>query len=175
MYHADSDILTLVLTLLTFAAGIYSSVKKKKKGESRGATEDSGMGVAQEEMDEESPFFSIQSVFDEIEDELEEAASSDTENGDVAGRSYAAVPEFKEHVAEAAEVESIEYSDDIQDSAAVQNTIGNTLLDAGTDSGKVEQNEEKESSGKSLKQKVKMSPKDMVLFAEIMNPKHKEF
>ena len=35
MYYADSDILTVVLTLITMAAGIYSSVKsgKKKKGE----------------------------------------------------------------------------------------------------------------------------------------------
>ena len=31
MYYADSDILTVVLTLITMAAGIYSSVKSGKK------------------------------------------------------------------------------------------------------------------------------------------------
>ena len=86
MYYADSDILTVVLTLITMAAGIYSSVKsgKKKKGELDRRKVRSRATVAEtvetenqmvEDEDEESPFFSLESILQEISNESEEESA----------------------------------------------------------------------------------------------------
>ena len=86
MYYADSDILTVVLTLITMAAGIYSSVKsgKKKKGELDRRKVRSRATVAEtvetenqmvEDEDEESPFFSLESILQEISNEREEESA----------------------------------------------------------------------------------------------------
>lgn len=165
MYRADSDILTIVLTLLTFAAGIYSSVKKKRRedGDMVELEGDSDSRPDRNAIDEESPFFSLQSVFEEIERESGEFP----EDNLVVDTAENAVEQLPDIVDTVDSIDSIEYSDYTPDDTAAQDVVSES--DGGADKEKAC------NVGQSLKERIKNSPKDIVLFAEIMNPKHKEF
>ncbi len=131
MYRADSDILTIVLTLLTFAAGIYSSVKKKRR-------EDGNIV----ELEDSNGRWD----WNDAEENFAESDPIDS-------------------------LDSIEYSDD----TPVDTPVDIAEQDVVSESDAAADKEKACNGGQSLKERIKNSPKDMVLFAEIMNPKHKEF
>lgn len=170
MYYADSDILTVVLTLITMAAGIYSSVKsgKKKKGELDRRKVRSRATVAEtvetenqmvEDEDEESPFFSLESILQEISNEREE--ESVLEEFVYEGKSAVEQP----HAAQWQIAEELQTPEEV--------VVSVTEKYQGNREFPQEASEESSSTG--IKERLKASPKDAVIFAEILKPKYKEF
>ena len=122
MYYADSNILSILLALITMAAGIYSASSKRKKGEEDIAHQQSlEQDLAQERAEAEA-ILSAQ----EKEELIEEA-----------------VPTTGTQILEPVE-------------ESVQEPVG-------------------QQKSNDVKSRLKSSPKDAVLFAEILKPKYKEF
>lgn len=170
MYYADSDILTVVLTLITMAAGIYSSVKsgKKKKGELDRRKVRSRATVAEtvetenqmvEDEDEESPFFSLESILQEISNEREE--ESVLEEFVYEGKSAVEQP----HAAQWQIAEELQTPEEVVVS----------VTEKYQDNREFPQEASEESRSTGIKERLKASPKDAVIFAEILKPKYKEF
>lgn len=170
MYYADSDILTVVLTLITMAAGIYSSVKsgKKKKGELDRRKVRSRATVAEtvetenqmvEDEDEESPFFSLESILQEISNEREEESA--LEEFVYEGKSAVEQP----HAAQWQIAEELQTPEEVVVS----------VTEKYQDNREFPQEASKESRSTGIKERLKASPKDAVIFAEILKPKYKEF
>ena len=170
MYYADSDILTVVLTLITMAAGIYSSVKsgKKKKGELDRRKVRSRATVAEtvetenqmvEDEDEESPFFSLESILQEISNESEE--ESTLEEFVYEGKSAVEQP----HAAQWQIAEELQTPEEVVVS----------VTEKYQDNREFPQEASEESRSTGIKERLKASPKDAVIFAEILKPKYKEF
>ncbi len=170
MYYADSDILTVVLTLITMAAGIYSSVKsgKKKKGELDRRKVRSRATVAEtvetenqmvEDEDEESPFFSLESILQEISNEREEESA--LEEFVYEGKSAVEQP----HAAQWQIAEELQTPEEVVVS----------VTEKYQDNHEFPQEASEESCSTRIKERLKASPKDAVIFAEILKPKYKEF
>ena len=170
MYYADSDILTVVLTLITMAAGIYSSVKsgKKKKGELDRRKVRSRATVAEtvetenqmvEDEDEESPFFSLESILQEISNEREEESA--LEEFVYEGKSAVEQP----HAAQCQIAEELQTPEEVVVS----------VTEKYQDTREFPQEASEESRSTGIKERLKASPKDAVIFAEILKPKYKEF
>ena len=124
MKRMDSDIMGIIMALLTFLIPAISALleknRKKKKGE---AVQDVQDSLAENE--EESPFFDLKAIFDEVTEELVEEAVPVTADVPLREVPGSVVPEGEKPK--------------------------NKIL-----------------------QRLKENPADMVLFAEIMNPKYKE-
>ena len=116
MYCADSNILSVLLAVITLAAGIYSASAKRKKGE-----EDIALEQSQQQ--------------DEVEARL-------------------SVQEKEEFFEEAVPTTGTQVQEPVQ--------------------GSVQKPVEQQKSN-DVKSRLKSSPKDAVLFAEILKPKYKEF
>lgn len=170
MYYADSDILTVVLTLITMAAGIYSSVKsgKKKKGELDRRKVRSRATVAEtvetenqmvEDEDEESPLFSLESILQEISNEREEESA--LEEFVYEGKSAVEQP----HAAQWQTAEELQTPEEVVVS----------VTEKYQDNREFPQEASEESRSTGIKERLKASPKDAVIFAEILKPKYKEF
>ena len=170
MYYADSDILTVVLTLITMAAGIYSSVKsgKKKKVELDRRKVRSRATVAEtvetenqmvEDEDEESPFFSLESILQEISNEREEESA--LEEFVYEGKSAVEQP----HAAQWQIAEELQTPEEVVVS----------VTEKYQDNREFPQEASEESRSTGIKERLKASPKDAVIFAEILKPKYKEF
>lgn len=169
MYYADSDILTVVLTLITMAAGIYSSVKSgKKKGELDRRKVRSRATVAEtvetenqmvEDEDEESPFFSLESILQEISNEREEESA--LEEFVYEGKSAVEQP----HAAQWQTAEELQTPEEVVVS----------VTEKYQDNREFPQEASEESRSTGIKERLKASPKDAVIFAEILKPKYKEF
>ncbi len=170
MYYADSDILTIVLTLITMAAGIYSSVKsgKKKKGELDRRKVRSRATVAEtvetenqmvEDEDEESPFFSLESILQEISNEREEESA--LEEFVYEGKSAVEQPD----IVEPQMAEKLQAPEEVVVS----------VTEKYQDNREFPQEASEESRSTGIKERLKASPKDAVIFAEILKPKYKEF
>ena len=170
MYYADSDILTVVLTLITMAAGIYSSVKsgKKKKGELDRRKVRSRATVAEtvetenqmvEDEDEESPFFSLESILQEMSNEREEESA--LEEFVYEGKSAVEQP----HAAQWQTAEELQTPEEVVVS----------VTEKYQDNREFPQEASEESRSTGIKERLKASPKDAVIFAEILKPKYKEF
>ncbi|MBQ5802743.1 MAG: hypothetical protein IIW25_00755 [Bacteroidales bacterium] len=170
MYYADSDILTVVLTLITMAAGIYSSVKsgKKKKGELDRRKVRSRATVAEtvetenqmvEDEDEESPFFSLESILQEISNEREEESA--LEEFVYEGKSAVEQPQ----AAQWQTAEELQTPEEVVVS----------VTEKYQDNREFPQEASEESRSTGIKERLKASPKDAVIFAEILKPKYKEF
>lgn len=170
MYYADSDILTVVLTLITMAAGIYSSVKsgKKKKVELDRRKVRSRATVAEtvetenqmvEDEDEESPFFSLESILQEISNEREEESA--LEEFVYEGKSAVEQP----HAAQWQTAEELQTPEEVVVS----------VTEKYQDNREFPQEASEESRSTGIKERLKSSPKDAVIFAEILKPKYKEF
>lgn len=172
MYYADSDILTVVLTLITMAAGIYSSVKSgKKKGELDRRKVRGHAAVAEtvetrsktvedeEEDDDESPFFSLGSILQEVINSPEEE------------------PALEEFVCEGQS--AVKQPDIVEPQMAEKLQAPEEVVVSVTE--KYQENREfpqeasEESRSTGIKERLKASPKDAVIFAEILKPKYKEF
>ena len=170
MYYADSDILTVVLTLITMAAGIYSSVKsgKKKKVELDRRKVRSRATLAEtvetenqmvEDEDEESPFFSLESILQEISNEREEESA--LEEFVYEGKSAVEQP----HAAQWQTAEELQTPEEVVVS----------VTEKYQDNREFPQEASEESRSTGIKERLKASPKDAVIFAEILKPKDKEF
>lgn len=172
MYYADSDILTVVLTLITMAAGIYSSIKSgKKKGELDRRKVRDRAAVAEtvetrsktvedeEEDDDESPFFSLGSILQEVINSPEEE------------------PALEEFVCEGQS--AVEQPDIVEPQMAEKLQAPEEVVVSVPE--KYKENQEasleatEESCSAGIKKRLKASPKDAVIFAEILKPKYKEF
>ena len=170
MYYADSDILTVVLTLITMAAGIYSSVKsgKKKKGELDRRKVRSRATVAEtvetenqmvEDEDEESPFFSLESILQEISNEREEESA--WEEFVYEGKSAVEQPQAAQW--------------QIAEELQTPEEVVVSVTEKYQDNREFPQEASEESRSTGIKERLKASPKDAVIFAEILKPKYKEF
>lgn len=115
MYYADSDLISILLAIITMAAGIYSSTRKRKRVEE----------IPQEEIPQE--------------DVSQEEVSQPVDNQPEPVQQIPVQQEPAKGVAEP------------------QKTVC------------------KEEKQKDLKSRLKSSPKDAVLFSEILKPKYKEF
>ena len=142
MYYADSALGTIIVAVISIAISIYTSVKKRKSQQNPAA-------VTNQEEKEESPFFSIESVFKEIEEE-DVAEVEDT------------VPEL----------DKLETSDNV-----VEEGIAVTVTKNAHPEEQKTSDISQESSAKTegLKGRLKASPKDIILYSEILKPKYKEF
>lgn len=170
MYYADSDILTVVLTLITMAAGIYSSVKsgKKKKVELDRRKVRSRATVAEtvetenqmvEDEDEESPFFSLESILQEISNEREEESA--LEEFVYEGKSAVEQPQAAQW--------------QIAEELQTPEEVVVSVTEKYQDNREFPQEASEESRSTGIKERLKASPKDAVIFAEILKPKYKEF
>ena len=157
MYYAESSIATIIVAVISIALSIYTSVKKRKSQQEQAA-------VSIEEEKEESPFFSIESVFKEIEEELQAAAQSE----DIIDEEDAS--EVK--TAPVSELDKMEMSENV-----VEEGIAVTLPKNVHSEKQKLSNISQEPSVKpeGLKERLKASPKDVVLYSEILKPKYKEF
>lgn len=120
MYYADSDLISILLTIITMAAGIYSSTRKRKRGE---------------DIPAHNPF-----VVEEVPQE--EVPLEDLSQPEIYKEPVQQIPVQQEPAKVVAEP---------------QKTVC-----------KVEKQ-------KDFKSRLKSSPKDAVLFSEILKPKYKEF
>ena len=170
MYYADSDILTVVLTLITMAAGIYSSVKsgKKKKVELDRRKVRSRATVAEtvetenqmvEDEDEESPFFSLESILQESSNEREEESA--LEEFVYEGKSAVEQPQAAQW--------------QIAEELQTPEEVVVSVTEKYQDNREFPQEASEESRSTGIKERLKASPKDAVIFAEILKPKYKEF
>lgn len=154
MYYADSSIGTIIIAVITIAASIYTSIKKSKSQQSQAA-------VRGQEEQEESPFFSLKSVFEEIEEELKAAAQSEV-----------IIEEEEDAEVEATVLDKLETPENV-----VEEGIAVTVTKNVHSEEQKLSDISKESSTKSegIKARLKASPKDAILYSEILKPKYKEF
>ena len=136
MYYADSNILSILLAVITLAAGIYSSSAKRKKGD-----EDIAQPGSIEDTDDN---LSFESIFAHTEDKLSAQPK--------------AQPKVEHQVQPKADAAQAELFEEAVPATGVQ---------AQEPVGKEKSND--------VKSRLKSSPKDAVLFAEILKPKYKEF
>lgn len=145
MKRMDSDIMGIIMALLTFLIPAISALleknRKKKKGEAVQDVQDS-----QEENEEESPFFDLKAIFDEVTEELAQEEESAVNEEYETAREQQVQP-----VLQVQEPEPVEYGELVEEAVPEGEKPKNKIL-----------------------QRLKENPADMVLFAEIMNPKYKE-
>lgn len=157
----DSDIMGIIMALLTFLIPAISALleknRKKKKGEAVQDVQDS-----QVENEEESPFFDLKAIFDEVTEGLAQEEESAVNEEYETAREQQVQPVLQVH-----EPEPVEYEELVEEAVPVTADI---LVHDVHES--VEPEGEKHKN--KILQRLKENPADMVLFAEIMNPKYKE-
>ena len=155
----DSDIMGIIMALLTFLIPAISALleknRKKKKGEAVQDVQDS-----QEENEEESPFFDLKAIFDEVTEELAQEEESAVNEEYETAREQQVQPVLQVQ-------EPVEYGELVEEAVPV---TADVLVHDVPES--VEPEGEKHKN--KILQRLKENPADMVLFAEIMNPKYKE-
>ncbi len=169
MFKLDSDILGILFAIITFLLPAISALLEKKRKKRKGEVPVQDVEESVEVNGKE--FFSLQNVLDEVVQELRQTEEADM-LGVVQDAGEEDVPgpqdipgeaevHFEDVVAvEEAEPATVEVNPMVCETAAVG------AGDA------VEGEAEKERKG--VKARLKNNPGDMVLFAEIMNPKFKE-
>lgn len=161
MKRMDSDIMGIIMALLTFLIPAISALleknRKKKKGTVIQDVQDS-----QEENEEESPFFDLKAIFDEVTEELvQEEESAVNEEYETASEQQV------QPVLLVQEQEPVEYEELVEEAVPVTADVPVREVP-----GSVVPEGEKPKN--KILQRLKENPADMVLFAEIMNPKYKE-
>lgn len=142
MVRMDSDIMGIVMALLTFLVPVISAIIERNRKKRNG-------GVAQSLPDDNDPF-------GEFEEE--------TQSGHLETIEEIAV-ETVETVGTVKTVETVE----------TLGALGTLESAVGIQNPLAEQEKElPEEKKKGLGERLKRNPADMVLFAEIMNPKYKE-
>ncbi|MBR4882512.1 MAG: hypothetical protein IKU18_01400 [Bacteroidales bacterium] len=154
MYYADSDLLSILLAIITMAAGIYSSTRKTKRRED----------VSVPNPFEEDDFLQMStSVMDDASEEQfveEQIVEEQSAEEQIVEEQVAEVQFAGEHVAE---------------EQFAEEQVGQgpeTVVEPVSEPEETVCEEEKQ---KDFKSRFKSSPKDAVLFAEILKPKYKEF
>lgn len=204
MYFADSDFLSILLMLLTIGAGLYSSLAKgKKKGDDSGNVEpeekpstfEELFGGTREHYREEDDCvkeyeYERENEYDCKENEKYEEYFTDEEDpeySEYGEKTYVDCVDDADNVGEVDDVDNVDNVDDVSrmperdmsdsnvytfsDEHAC--SMGGSSVNAESVSEVAENDENGKPEG--LKEKLKQSPKDMVLFSEIMKPKYKDF
>lgn len=157
----DSDIMGIIMALLTFLIPAISALleknRKKKKGEAVQDVHDS-----QVENEEESPFFDLKAIFDEVTEELAQEEEAAVNEEYETAREQQVQP-----VLQVQEPEPVEYEELVEEAVPVTADVPVREVP-----GSVVPEGEKPKN--KILQRLKENPADMVLFAEIMNPKYKE-
>lgn len=161
MKRMDSDIMGIIMALLTFLIPAISALleknRKKKKGEAVQDVQDS-----QVENEEESPFFDLKAIFDEVTEELAQEEESAVNEEYETAREQQVQP-----VLQVQEPDPVEYEELVEEAVPVTADVPVREVP-----GSVVPEGEKPKN--KILQRLKENPADMVLFAEIMNPKYKE-
>lgn len=161
MKRMDSDIMGIIMALLTFLIPAISALleknRKKKKGEAVQDVQDS-----QAENEEESPFFDLKAIFDEVTEELAQEEESAVNEEYETAREQQVQP-----VLQVQEQEPMKYQELVEEAVPVTADVPVREVP-----GSVVPEGEKPKN--KILQRLKENPADMVLFAEIMNPKYKE-
>ena len=142
MVRMDSDIMGIVMALLTFLVPVISAIIERNRKKRNG-------GVAQSLPDDNDPF-------GEFEEETQPGHLETIE--EIAVETVETV----ETVGTVKTVETVETSGALDSAVGIQNPLAE------------QEKELPEEKKKSLGERLKRNPADMVLFAEIMNPKYKE-
>ncbi len=161
MKRMDSDLMGIIMALLTFLIPAISALleknRKKKKGEAVQDVQDS-----QVENEEESPFFDLKAIFDEVTEELAQEEESAVNEEYETAREQQVQP-----VLQVQEPEPVEYEELVEEAVPVTaDILVHDVPESVVPEGEKPKNK--------ILQRLKENPADMVLFAEIMNPKYKE-
>ena len=157
MFTLDSDLLGLLMALLTFFIPVITSIMEKRKKKEKGE-----LRIEEEFLPDEESQQSLDIT--EILDIQEDKSFPDVFPVE---KAECAVVE-KEAIASVEE----EVIDKLPDAAPFVEGASVTEIGQEPESTVVQ---EKELQEKGVKQRLKDNPKDMVLFAEILKPKFKEY
>lgn len=149
MFTLDSDLLGLLMALLTFFIPVITSIMEKRKKKGKGE-----LRIEEEFLPDEESFESVD--IPEILGIQEDKSFPDV---------------FPVEKAECTKVEE-EVIDKLPDVAPF--VEGASVTEIGQEPENTVA-QEKEQQEKGVKQRLKDNPKDMVLFAEILKPKFKEY
>lgn len=149
MFTLDSDLLGLLMALLTFFIPVITSIMEKRKKKGKGE-----LRIEEEFLPDEESFESDD--IPEILDIQEDKSFPDA---------------FPVEKAECTTVEE-EVIDKLPDAASFVEGASVTEIGQEPESTVAQEKEQQE---KGVKQRLKDNPKDMVLFAEILKPKFKEY
>ena len=154
MFKLDSDILGLLFAIITFFLPAISALLDKKRKKRKAAVEAPEVEESAYAKEEDIAFFDLKSVFEEAVQDLEEERDVNAS----AAEATDAVDSLPEaiHVEEPVEV----CAEEAEPATVCADVVPET--------------ECPEKPAGSIKERLKNNPKDMVLFAEIMNPKFKE-
>lgn len=157
MYTLDSDILAILLAIISFVIPAITAIreKKKKQGEQQQETADESPDELLHKQDVEELFNELLGL--QIEVDEEEPAEAYTCQEQV----------MHQEAFDEAEMQQ-EYLNE-----GVHAVVGTALEEVPQVEEPVAV--EPAENARSLKERVKANPKDMVLFAEILKPKFKEF
>ena len=141
MYTLDSDILAILLALISFVIPAITAIreKKKKQGQQQEAENESPDELLHKQ-DVEELFSELLGLQDKVDQEQEAACQ---------------------------EVPSVQMT---PEPVPHQEGIRATAVSMQQESAPAREDE-----AKSLKERIKANPKDMVIFAQILKPKFKEF
>ena len=149
MFTLDSDLLGLLMALLTFFIPVITSIMDKRKKKGKGE-----LRIEEEFLPDEESLESVD--IPEILDIQEDKSFPDV---------------FPVEKTECTTVEE-EVIDKLPDAAPFVEGASVTEIGQEPESTVAEEKEQQE---KGVKQRLKDNPKDMVLFAEILKPKFKEY
>ena len=182
MYTLDSDILAILLAIISFTIPAINAVREKKKRQR--AQEQSGPYHFQQQEPQES----AHNIEDESPDELHRKEMEELFS-EILGLEHK-VEELQEEPAEEiqnpvmqqeqpyVEVDAVEETV-LDEVPQMQETVAEHPQQEGIQATVCSVQEEsvpaQEENAKSLKERIRNNPKDMVLFAEILKPKFKEF
>ena len=153
MFKLDSDILGLLFAIITFLLPAISALLDKKRKKRKAAVEAPEVEESADAKEEDIAFFDLKSVFEEAIQDLEKERDAN-ESAAEAADAVDVLPEAI-HVEEPVEV----CAEEAEPATVCADVVPET--------------ECPEKPAGSIKERLKNNPKDMVLFAEIMNPKFK--
>ena len=154
MYTLDSDILAILLALISFVIPAITAIreKKKKQGQQQEAENESPDELLHKQ-DVEELFSELLGLQDKVDQEQEESIAAEETVLDVA-------PQVQQEECQQMTPEPVPHQEGISATAV---------------SMQQESAPAREDEAKSLKERIKANPKDMVIFAQILKPKFKEF
>lgn len=184
MYTLDSDILAILLAIISFTIPAINAVReKKKKQRAQEQAQNSPYHFHEQEQQEH-----IHTIGDESPDELRRKEMEELFS-ELLGLEHK-VEELQEESAEEIQNPVMQQEQPYEDVDAVEETVLDVVpqmqetvvehpqqegIQATVCSVQEESAPAQEENAKSLKERIRNNPKDMVLFAEILKPKFKEF
>ena len=161
MKRMDSDLMGIIMALLTFLIPAISALLEKNRKKKKGAVAQDVQDF-REENEEESPFFDLKAIFDEVTEELAQEEESAVNEEYETAREQQVQP-----VLQVQEPEPVEYGELVEEAVPVTVAVPvQEVPESVEPEGKKPENK--------ILQRLKENPADMVIFAEIMNPKYKE-